>query len=273
MPPGSATTPKLDIAGISHVFETPDDGARLVIQDVAFSVRTGEFVCLVGASGCGKTTLLRIIAGLVAPSRGQILVDGDPIRGPTQTCGFVFQSDSLMPWRTVNANVGLGLELRGMGRDPRRAAIEQALRLVRLERWGRHFPSELSGGMRQRVNIARALAMQPAVLLMDEPFASLDAQTREIMQGELLALCEVLDATVVFVTHQIEEAVLLADRIIVLSASPGRIREVVVPPFPRPRRPQIKRTPEFVGVVDHVWGLIASDVKRSLDDELGHEPG
>ncbi len=266
--PMSIAAPRLAVDGVSHWFETPDHDARVVLDGIDLTIRGGEFVCLVGASGCGKTTLLRIIAGLTKPSTGSVVLDGTVIRAPTQAFGFVFQANSLMPWRTVNGNVGLGLELRSIPRADREKSVRNALRMVGLTDFGRHFPRELSGGMRQRINIARALALSPSVLLMDEPFAALDAQTREIMQAELLALIERLATTVVFVTHQIEEAVLLADRIVILSASPGRVREITVVPFARPRSATIRRTPEFTKIVDHIWGLIESDVRQGLASEL-----
>jgi NitT/TauT family transport system ATP-binding protein len=253
----------LCLAGVSHAYAEPDGGNRLVLDGIDLAVALGEFVCLVGASGSGKTTLLRIAGGLTAPTEGRVEL------GQGSRAGFVFQADSLMPWRTVNANVGLGLELRGLPRARREQVVRDTLRLVKLERFGRHFPHELSGGMRQRVNIARALAIEPSILLMDEPFASLDAQTRTVMQDELLALCEQLHATVLFVTHQIEEAVLMADRIVVMSSSPGRIVEIVAPPFARPRPADLRLTREFTATVEHVWSLIKADVQRSVDQELG----
>jgi NitT/TauT family transport system ATP-binding protein len=268
-----AASLRLVVDGVSKAFDNPGGVAQLVLHDVSFEVGDGEFVALVGASGCGKTTMLRIMAGLTPATAGHVLLGGQAVRGPSKACGFVFQSDSLMPWRTVNANVGISLEIRHVPRRAREDRVADVLRLVGLQHWGKHFPSELSGGMRQRVNIARALAVEPSILLMDEPFAALDAQTREIMQDELQALCARLGATVVFVTHQIEEAVFLSDRVVVLGASPGVVREVITVPFRRPRSPTVKRTPEFAGIVDDVWKLIASEVKRSVQKELEHHAG
>jgi ABC-type nitrate/sulfonate/bicarbonate transport system ATPase subunit len=266
------STPKMEakgaslrVNGLTHAFLGPDGSRRIVLNDISISANPGEFTCLVGASGCGKTTLLRIIGGLISPTKGEVSVTSPA--GPAAS-GFVFQSDALMPWRTVEANVGLGLELQGWSKSDRRDRVYEVLKMVKLERFGRHFPRELSGGMRQRVNIARSLAIKPQLLLMDEPFAALDAQTREVMQAELLALCEDIGATVVFVTHQIEEAVLLADQIVILSASPGRLREVFTPPMQRPRDASMRRSPEFVEAVDHVWNLIRYEVEESVRKEL-----
>jgi NitT/TauT family transport system ATP-binding protein len=262
-------TVRLRADRLSMAFDQPfEQRPRQVLDEVSLAVQAGEFVSIVGASGCGKTTLLRILAGLIRPTGGDVLLDGASITGPSDACGFVFQQDQLMPWRTVAANVAVGLEVRGWPKSERRERVAQALQMVRLERWGRHFPRELSGGMRQRVNIARALALEPEVFLMDEPFAALDAQTREMMQDELQQLCARLGSTVVFVTHQIDEAVFLGDRVIVLAADPGRIREEVIPGLPRPRHVESKRTPEFAAVVQHIWGLIAAEVRRSMQQEI-----
>ena len=256
---------------VSHAFRGPDETSRLVLDQIGFEIGRGEFICLVGASGCGKTTLLRIAGGLTEPTYGQVVYGCG--KADSRRSGFVFQTDSLMPWRTVNANVEIGLEIRGIPAAQRRRVVGDALRMVRLEAFSKHFPRELSGGMRQRVNIARALAIEPSVLLMDEPFAALDAQTRTVMQEELLGLCEQLGATVLFVTHQIEEAVLLADRVVVLSASPGRVREIVAPPFGRPRGAAIRRQAAFTETVEHIWSMIRTEVQLGVDRELGGATG
>lgn len=254
---------------LSHSFPTRGtDEKRPVLENISLDIQAGEFVCIVGASGSGKTTLLRMLAGLIQPDHGVVSFDGTPLKGPSQHLGFVFQSDTLMPWRTVLDNVAIGLELRGVGKTERQASALHALELVGLADWKGHFPAELSGGMRQRVNIARAIAIEPAVLLMDEPFAALDAQTREIMQSELLEIYQKTKVTVAFVTHQIEEAVFLADRIVVLSSSPGRVKQIVSPPFERPRSEAIKRTAQFAETVDEVWQMIADDVRAGIKKEL-----
>ncbi|MDT0682014.1 ABC transporter ATP-binding protein [Roseicyclus sp. F158] len=251
---------------VSKAYPTPQNEQMVVLEDINLEIRHNEFVCLVGASGCGKTTLLKILGGLVEPTLGNVQIGTGVEKEPLM--GFVFQADSLIPWRTVQRNVGLGLELQGVPRDKENRRVSDVLEMVKLSGFGRHFPRELSGGMRQRVNIARALAMQPDFLLMDEPFAALDAQTREVMQSELLALTQRLNSTVVFVTHQIDEAVLLADRIVVLSSRPGRVKKIVTPPFARPRDPGIRRSKEFIDMVNGIWSLIRDEVEEGIEREL-----
>jgi len=246
------------------------DGDREILRDVTFDVRAGEFVCVVGASGSGKTTLLRCLAGLLPLTTGSVLIDGTAISGPNAASSFVFQSDALLPWRRVEDNVALGLEVRGVAADERRRKVQEVLEVVRLGEWGRAYPGQLSGGMRQRVNIARALAQEPSILLMDEPFGALDAQTREVMQDELATLATAGGWTVVFVTHQIDEAVFLGDRVVVLGANPGGVREIVSTPHEGMRQVQDKQTPEFVAKVDHIWGLIRDDVRLGVRAELDH---
>jgi NitT/TauT family transport system ATP-binding protein len=247
---------KLRVAGLSKTFRRRDD-QLLVLDDVSFDVRAGEFFAIVEPSGCGKTTFLRIVQGLDTPTSGSILLSGKPLVGPGPDRGFVFQNDSLFPWRTVLRNVTFGNELRG---DLRAKAVRTArsiISLVGLGGFENHYPHELSGGMRQRVNLARGINIEPDILLMDEPFASLDALTREAMQQELLRIVAETCKTVLFITHQIDEAVLLADRIAVFSARPGRLMCTLDVDLPRPRSLQEKRSAKFQGIVDQVWNLIA----------------
>jgi NitT/TauT family transport system ATP-binding protein len=221
-------------------------------------------VSIVGASGCGKTTLLRIVDGLVAPTRGAIRVDGQPVSGPGPDRGFVFQQDALFPWRTVLDNVVFGLEVQGRAKRETRERANGFLQLVGLTGFEHLFPHELSGGMRQRANLARALTIDPDVLLMDEPFASLDAQTREIMQSELLRIWRSNKKTVLFVTHQIDEAVYLSDRVVVMTSRPGRVKSILEVDIPRPRDLSVKRTPRFLELVDEIWKMIEEEVKAAL---------
>jgi NitT/TauT family transport system ATP-binding protein len=259
----TASTSKLTLRNIAMIYS--QRGQRFVaLRDVSLEVQAGEFISLVGASGCGKTTLLRIIDGLVPPTHGQVLVNGQAVTKPGPDRGFVFQQDALFPWRTVLDNIIFGLEVQGKSK---REAVQRADALVRLVGLGgfeRHYPHELSGGMRQRANLARALTIDPDILLMDEPFAALDAQTREIMQSELLRIWRNNRKTVLFVTHQIDEAVYLADRVVVMTTRPGQIKAVLDVNIPRPRDLSVKRTPEFLGLVDAIWKMIEEEVKAAL---------
>lgn len=255
---------KLQARGISKHFITQNGTALTVLQDVNIAVEDGEFVALVGASGCGKTTLLRILDGLIRPDNGQVLLDGREVHDPGPNRGFVFQSDNLLPWRNVVDNVAFGLEVQGVSKREGRSTAQKFIRLVGLAGFESSYPHQLSGGMRQRANLARAFTLDPEVLLMDEPFASLDAQTREIMQRELLRIWNDQRKTVAFVTHQIDEAVYLADRIIVMTARPGRVKESVRIDLPRPRPLDVKRQPEFVAYVDRVWKMIEDEVSAAI---------
>jgi NitT/TauT family transport system ATP-binding protein len=256
--------PKLAVQGLNKSF---DD--LLVLRDIGMEVAAGEFISIVGPSGCGKTTFLRIIGGLEPASSGRILLDGRPIDRPGGDRGFVFQADSLLPWRTVLDNAIIGLELNGTVKADTRTRTRRLLDLVGLKGFEAFRPRQLSGGMRQRVNLARALAIDPEVLLMDEPFSSLDAQTREIMQTELLRIWSEGRKTVLFITHQIDEAVYLSDRVYVFGRRPGRVQDVVPIELPRPRELSVKRDPRFVAYVDHIWKRIELDVRESV--MLGEE--
>jgi ABC-type nitrate/sulfonate/bicarbonate transport system, ATPase component len=213
-----------------------DDGAELTALDhISLEVKDKEFVCILGPSGCGKTTLLRLIAGLDTPESGAVVLDGEEMKGPSPKIGFVFQEYSLFPWRSVIDNIAFGLEMKGVPKEERYRIAEQYLSLVNLSAFKTSYPSELSGGMRQRVAVARALALDPVLLLMDEPFGALDAQTRNMLQTELLGIWEKTKKTIIFITHSVDEAVYLSDRIIVLSPRPGRVCRTVSIELPRPR--------------------------------------
>ena len=257
MDPG--LTPKLQTVGLDKTFGELD-----VLRGLDVTVQDGAFVAIVGPSGCGKTSFLRIVAGLEQQSAGAVLIDGAAVHGPGADRGFVFQSDNLLPWRTVFANAMIGPEIGGRADAAARERTKALLRLVGLAGFENYYPRQLSGGMRQRVNLARALAVDPRILLMDEPFSALDAQTREIMQTELLRIWEQGRKTALFVTHQIDEAVYLADEVLVFARRPGRIRQIVPINLPRPRPLSIKRTPQFVALVDQIWGAIEEDVRASV---------
>jgi NitT/TauT family transport system ATP-binding protein len=255
-------TAKLSVSGLAKSFDTLN-----VLDDIRLDISTGEFVSLVGPSGCGKTTFLRIIAGLEDADDGLIAIDGKPVTKPGVDRGFVFQADSLLPWRNVYRNAFIGLEVNGRTGTEQKSRTQSLLRLVGLSGFEGYRPQQLSGGMRQRVNLARALAVNPEVLLMDEPFAALDAQTREIMQTELLRIWDEGRKTVLFITHQIDEAVYLSDRVVVFSRRPGRINQIVDVALPRPRALSIKRSPEFAAYADRIWRLIEDDVRKSVLEE------
>ncbi|HXP31285.1 MAG TPA: ABC transporter ATP-binding protein [Stellaceae bacterium] len=252
-------TPKLEVRQLSKRF-----GDLEALQGIDIAIEEGAFIAIVGPSGCGKTTFLRIVAGLTDASEGEVRLDGKRVEKPGADRGFVFQSDNLLPWRTVLANAMIGPEVSGRAGAKERQRTLDLLRLVGLAGFEHYHPRQLSGGMRQRVNLARALAVDPTVLLMDEPFSALDAQTREIMQTELLRIWEKGRKTALFVTHQIDEAVFLADRVLVFARRPGRLQDVVEIDLPRPRRLEMKRTPEFVRTVDRIWRLIEDDVRASV---------
>jgi len=254
----------IEVSGLGLTFTPPRREPVVALENVNVSVAPGEFVCVVGASGSGKSTLLRLMAGLLEPTTGSIEIGGSLVTGPGRDRAMVFQSDNLLPWATVIDNVSYGLELAGMRKADARAIAMERLTAVGLAHVAQSYPRQLSGGMRQRVNIARALAVDPRVLLLDEPFAALDAQTREIMSAELLKIWSGDKKTVVFITHQIDEAVFLADRVVVLSAHPGTVKEIVDVPFERPRDLHLKRSAEFGQIVDHIWSLIETEVRNSL---------
>jgi NitT/TauT family transport system ATP-binding protein len=233
----------------------------VAFEDLTLDLYENEIACVVGPSGCGKTTLLRCIDGLLPLSGGQILVDGRPVTRPPEKMAMVFQHFGLFPWRSVYANAAYGLRLAGAPKDLIDARVSATLRLVGLEGFERHYPYQLSGGMQQRVGLARALSTDPDVLLMDEPFAALDAQTREILQEEMLHILERAGKTIVFVTHSIDEAILLGDRVIVMTARPGRLKQIIPVPYPRPRNLSAMRADPDIGALrTHVWDLLRQEI-------------
>ncbi|GGQ75826.1 ABC transporter ATP-binding protein [Couchioplanes azureus] len=242
------------------------------LDDVSLDVRTGEFLVIVGPSGCGKSTLLDLLGGLTAPTSGRVLVDGRPVRGPGLDRGVVFQQYALLPWRTAQGNVEFGLEAKGVPRRDREALAREHLDLVGLDGFADRYPHELSGGMKQRVAIARSLAFDPEILLMDEPFAALDAQTRDGLQDELLRIWERTGKTVVFITHGIEEAVYLGQRVAVLTSRPGRLKAVVeVPLTARPATEDLRSDPAFTRYRHEIWSLLRDEVTRAQRQELTAE--
>jgi NitT/TauT family transport system ATP-binding protein len=254
--------PCLDISGLTKIFGR-DGKTVAAIDDLDLAVEEGEFVSIVGPSGCGKSTLLHIVGGFEKPSAGRLAFFGREITGPGPDRGVMFQEFSLYPWRTVIGNVGWGLEVQGMPRAKRAEIAARYLEMVGLSAFRDHYPAELSGGMKQRVALARTLALDPRLLLMDEPFGALDAQTREIMQEELQRIYERNRKTVVFITHDIDEAVYLGDRVLVFSARPGRIKEGIRIDLPRPRAIEIKKTAEYHAYRNRVWDVLRDEVGRA----------
>jgi NitT/TauT family transport system ATP-binding protein len=255
-------TPKLEAQDIRLAYPQPRTDTRLVALDgINLQVMDGEFVAIVGPSGCGKTTFLSVVDGLIAATGGRVLVDGQVVTRPGADRAVVFQDASLLPWRTVFGNVRYGLECLGIRGNEADARAEKLIALVGLSGFEHHYPHELSGGMQQRVNLARALVVDPKILLMDEPFASLDAQTRELMQEELTRIWAQARKTVLFITHQIDEAIYLADRVVVFSGRPGKVKESIAVDIERPRPIGVKRQARFHALEDRIWGLIDEDVK------------
>ena len=243
---------------VSHVYRPPRGRPVTALDNVSLEVRDREFVALLGPSGCGKSTLLFLVGGFLPVEQGAILVESKPIVGPGPDRGIVFQHFALFPWKTVVQNVLYGLEKQDMAREERLRRAREFIDLVGLTGFEDNYPSQLSGGMKQRAAIARTLAIDPHILLMDEPFGALDAQTRSLMQGELLSIWQRSRKTVIFVTHDVQEAVFLAERIAVMSARPGHIKEIVETRFDK-GDPGLSRSPVFVEMVDHVWNLVRGE--------------
>jgi sulfonate transport system ATP-binding protein len=248
-------TPLLSMRGVSRRFHTSRHDTTAV-HDLDIEINEGEFVVVVGPSGCGKSTILNLVAGLDHPTEGEILFDGRPLRRPGADRVVVFQDAALYPWLNVRANVEFGLRVKGVGRREREAIVDRYLELVNLTKFKRAFVHELSGGMKQRVQLARALAVEPRMLLMDEPFAALDAQTRDVLQEELQQIWLRTGATVLFITHNVREAALLADRVLVMTPGPGRIKAEITVPLQRPRNPDTHAVVDF-----------AAEIRRELQHD------
>jgi NitT/TauT family transport system ATP-binding protein len=260
------TTTEISLRHVSKTF--PDRNSRediTAVDDVSLDIAAGEFLALVGPSGCGKSTLLDLVAGLTTPSSGEVLIGGRPITGPGLDRGVVFQQYALFPWRTAQANVEFGLEVKGIGKRQRTRRAREVLDLVGLGSFAERYPHELSGGMKQRVAIARSLAYEPEVLLMDEPYAALDAQTRETLQDELLSIWRRTGTTILFITHAIDEAVYLGQRVAVMTSRPGRIKQVVDIDLPAPgdEDGDPRSAPEFIRHRREIWELLHEEVRRT----------
>jgi NitT/TauT family transport system ATP-binding protein len=243
----------------------PGSGHALVaVHDLSLEIEEGEFLCLIGASGCGKSTLLNMFAGFIQPTLGEVRLRGEPITRIEPRCGMVFQSYALFPWKTARGNVEFGPKMKGLPAAERRRIADRFIELVKLRGFEDRYPTELSGGMQQRVTLARVLAADPEVLLMDEPFAALDALTRQVMQEELLQIHERARKTTVFITHNIDEALILADRIVVMSARPGRVKAIVANTLPRPRHVSIQLSTEFAALKAGIWRHVEEEVRKHV---------
>jgi NitT/TauT family transport system ATP-binding protein len=250
---------------VRHGYRVPGKPEMLALSDISLSVAQGEFVSLLGPSGCGKSTLLYLLGGFVPLQSGQILMEGRPVTGPGPDRGVVFQNFALFPWKTVRQNIAYGLERRSMPARERAEIVQDFIDKVHLRGFEDSFPSQLSGGMRQRVAIARTLAVKPKVLLMDEPFGALDAQTREIMHEELLGLMRATPMTTIFVTHDVREAVYLSNRVAVMSSRPGRIKEVVSIDLPPREGPAVMKSAAAGDYVEYLWSQVKTDAAHAVE--------
>lgn len=259
--PGVATRPRIQVSAAEKRY-----GDLTVFHEIDLEVGGSEIVSVVGPSGCGKTTLLRCMNGLVPLSSGSIMIDGELVVEPRRGVGMVFQHFGLFPWKTMYDNVAYGLKLQGKSKDEIAQVTQPFIEMVGLSGFEHHYPYQLSGGMQQRAGLARALAVEPHVLLMDEPFSSVDAQTREVLQFELLRIWDSSPTSLVFVTHSIEEAVLMGDRVVVLKGRPSRVHEIIEVGIPRPRDRSTLSNPRFNEIREHVWSLLMEEIKRAERD-------
>ncbi|MFL6665725.1 MAG: ABC transporter ATP-binding protein [Burkholderia ambifaria] len=258
----SPSTPAIEFRNVSCRFISPEGKATVALRDFSMSVARGEFIAIVGPTGCGKSTTLNLITGLLKPVSGEVRVMGRPVDGIDPRIGFVFQADAVFPWRNVIDNVAAGPLFRGRSKDVAYTQAEEWIRKVGLDKFTKHYPHQLSGGMRKRVALAQTLINEPRVLMMDEPFSALDAQTRQIMSDELLGLWELTRPSVIFVTHDLEEAIALADKVVVLTVGPGTVKAEFPIDLPRPRRVQeIRFQPHFVEVYERIWQTLRDEVQ------------
>jgi len=258
---------------VTKVFEGGRRDQVVALKDLSLEVTEGEFVCLVGGSGCGKTTFLNLVAGFLPPTEGVIYLRGRAITGIEPRAGMIFQSYALLPWKTVAGNVEFGPKMKRLPRAERRSIAERFIRMVGLTGFEHFYPGQLSGGMQQRVTLARLLAADREVFLMDEPFAALDAMTRQVMQEELIRIHEQSQKTTVFVTHNIDEALILADRIVVMSSRPGRVKASIRNDLPRPRQVDVQLSPRYLELKTQIWGHVEEEVRRHIEATPRSERG
>jgi NitT/TauT family transport system ATP-binding protein len=261
--------PVLKVEGVSKSFVTKEGGRVTALQDVSLTVNTGEFVSIIGPSGCGKSTLFNIIGGLLTEYEGRVTVDDETIQGPHSHIGMVFQEESTFPWRTALRNVELPLEIAGMPKAEREARARELIRLVGLDGFEDRHPSELSGGMKQRIAIARTLAFQPRIMLMDEPFGALDEQTRLLLGDKILQIWREIEQTTLLITHNIAEAVQMSDRVIVMSYRPGKIMRIIDIDLPRPRTSEVMESEAFGAYVGMIWRDLRVEATRGMEEAEG----
>lgn len=252
---------KIKLENVSKSFKNRSDKGMLeVLSDLTFEVQPSEIFSVVGPSGCGKSTIINLIAGFIFPDKGKIAVNGNIVTGPNASRTVVFQDHAVFPWMTVRKNVEFGLKCKNVSETERAQMVSDLLKKVRLEKFANRYPDELSGGMKQRVALARAFAVKPEIILMDEPFASLDQQTRDILQEEFLKLQDEISQTVLLITHNIDEALFLSDRVAVLSNRPARVKEMFVVPFTKPRSPDIRNQPQFIEMRHKIWHSLRQEI-------------
>lgn len=259
--------PNIEVKNINKIYTSPDGKEVYALQDINLKVNDGEFVCIVGPSGCGKSTLLEIIAGLLPSTSGEILLDGKQVQGTSRDIGVVFQDASLFPWRTIEKNISFGMDVAKLPKEKRKARVEKYINMVNLKGFEHKYPSQLSGGMRQRAGIARTLAMEPEVILMDEPFSAVDHLTRCTLQEELIQIWEKEKKTILFVTHDINEAVFLANRVVLLSTRPGKIQRIYDVPYPQIRNRNAK---ELVDIATQITVDINNNGRDIPADYFGN---
>lgn len=256
----------LEISSVSKTYDAEAENPVRALDGVSLTVKQGEFVSVIGPSGCGKSTLFNIVGGLIGDYEGSVLIEGRPVDGAHRDVGVVFQEESTFPWRTTLDNVAFPLEVQGMGKEERAAKARQFIRLVGLEGFEDHYPAQLSGGMKQRTAVARTLAYEPRIMLLDEPFGALDEQTRLLLGDKMLEIWSELNQTMLLITHNITEAVQLSDRVVVMSFRPGRIKEMIDIELPRPRSSEVISTAEFGKYVGDIWNLLREEASRGMVD-------
>ncbi len=260
--------PLLEIDDVSKTYNPDAANSVEAIRNISVDIDRGEFLSIVGPTGCGKSTLMEIVAGLIDPTSGEVRIEGTPITEPSEEVGVVFQEDSTFPWRTTMENVEFGLEMRSVKKSDRRERSQEIIELVGLTGFEDAYPNELSGGMRQRVAIARTLALNPDIMLMDEPFGALDEQTRLILGEELLRICRETEQTTMFITHSLTEAVHLSDRVLVMTARPGVIKDLVEVDIPRPRDADVVTSEQFREITDRLWEALREEAEQGLEQSI-----